>query len=117
MTNSQPPLPLPLLRPTGITFDQYAEFTPEKLELSNGYLGYGGQDQTGFQLAVLTNMGLLKAIRHTGVSLWIEALDRRLREKLERVEAEAQVTEAMLNRLNRAMEDLAAVVEYVGECD
>ncbi len=38
-------------------------------------------------LAVLTNMGLLKAIRHTGVSLWMEALDRRLREKLETVES------------------------------
>ncbi len=87
MTNSQPPLPQPQLKPTGITFDQYTEFTPEKLELSNGYYGYGGQDQTGFQLAVLTNMGLLKAIRNTEVSLWMEALERRLRERLERVES------------------------------
>jgi hypothetical protein len=117
MTNSQPPLPQPKLIPTGITFDQYAEFTPEKLELTDGYYGYGGQDQTGFQLAVLTNMGLLKAIRHTGVSVWIEALNRRLRENLERKEAQPEVTEAMLNRLNRAMEDLAAVADYLGECD
>ncbi len=115
MTNSQPPLPQPQLKPTGITFDQYAEFTPEKLELSNGYYGYGGQDQTGFQLAVLTNMGLLKAIRHTGVSLWMEALERHLREKLERVEAQPEVTEAMLTRLNQAMEDLAVVAQFLGE--
>ena len=115
MTNSQPPLPQPQLKPTGITFDQYAEFTPEKLELADGFYGYGGQDQTGFQLAVLTNMGLLKAIRHTGVSLWMEALERRLREKLERVDAQPEVTEAMLNRLNQAMEDLAVVARFLGE--
>ena len=59
MTQSNPPLPQPQLEPAGITFDQYAEYTPEKLELRNGYLGYGGQDPTGFHLAVLTNMGLL----------------------------------------------------------
>jgi hypothetical protein len=44
MTQSQPPLPEPQLHPAGITFDQYVEFTPEKLELSDGYLGYGGQN-------------------------------------------------------------------------
>ena len=60
-------------------------------------------------------MGLLKAIRHTGVSLWMEALERRLREKLERVDAQPEVTEAMLNRLNQAMEDLAAVAQFLGE--
>jgi hypothetical protein len=58
-------------------------------------------------------MGLLTAIRHTQLSLWIEALDSHIREKLETVNAQTQVTEAMLNRLNRAMEDLAAVVEYL----
>ena len=53
MTQSNPPLPQPQLEPAGITFDQYAEFTPEKLELRNGYLGYGGQEQTGFHLGTL----------------------------------------------------------------
>jgi hypothetical protein len=113
MTESNPPLPQPQLEPAGITFDQYAEYTPEKLELRNGYLGYGGQDQTGFHLAVLTNMGLLAAIRNTEVSLWIEALDRHLRERLETVDAEPEVAEAMINRLNRAMDDLTTIAEYL----
>ena len=72
---TQPSLPQPQLEPSGITFDQYAEFTPQKLELSNGYMGYGGQDNLGFHLSVLTNMGLLTAVRNTNLSLWIEALD------------------------------------------
>jgi hypothetical protein len=87
MTQSHPSLPQPQLEKSGITFEQYLEFTPEKLELSNGYLGYGGQDQLGFHLAVLTNMGLLSAIRHTGLSLWLEALDSRVREKLATVKS------------------------------
>ncbi|MBD2458846.1 hypothetical protein H6G80_32910 [Nostoc sp. FACHB-87] len=113
MTNPQAPLPQPQLEPAGITFDQYAEFTPEKLELWNGYLGYGGQDQLGFHLAVLRNMGLLTAVRHTQLSLWIEALDSHIREKLEAVSDQPEVVEGMLDRLNRAMEDLAAVAEYL----
>ncbi|MBD2296834.1 hypothetical protein H6G06_25995 [Anabaena sphaerica FACHB-251] len=115
MTQSQPPLPQPKLEPAGITFDQYVEFTPEKLELRNGYLGYGGQNQLGFHLAVLTNMGLLSAMRHTSLSQWLEALDLVVREKLSTINADPEVAEAMLNRFNRAMEDLAAVVDYLGE--
>jgi hypothetical protein len=113
MTNFQPPLPQPELEKAGITFEQYEEFTPEKLELWDGYLGYGGQNQLGFHLAVLRNMGLLTAIRHTELSLWIEALNRHIREKLEIASAQPEVTEAMLNRLNRAMKDLAAVAKYL----
>jgi hypothetical protein len=45
-------------------------------------------------------MGLLAAIRNTEVSLWIEALDRHLRERLETVNAPSEVAEAMINRLN-----------------
>ncbi|MEP0854379.1 MULTISPECIES: hypothetical protein [Cyanophyceae] len=52
--------------------------------MRNGYMGYGGKDQTGFHLAVLTNMELLAAIRNTEV---VEALDRHLRERLETVNA------------------------------
>jgi len=59
MTQSQPPFPQPQLQPAGITFDQYVEFTLEKLELREGYISDGGQNQLGFHLAVLTNMGLL----------------------------------------------------------
>lgn len=115
MTQSHPALPQPQLEKAGITFEQYVEFTPEKLELSNGYLGYGGQDQLGFHLAVLTNMGLLSAIRHTALSLWLKALDRRVREKLATVDADPEVAQAMLNRFNQAMADLTAVVEYLEE--
>ncbi|MHC5831370.1 MAG: hypothetical protein ACYT04_89250, partial [Nostoc sp.] len=103
------------LEPASITFDQYIEFTPEKLELSDGYLGYGGQDQIGFHLAVLTNMGLLTAIRRTGMSLWVEALERHVRQKLATVNGEPEVAEAMLNRFNRAMSDLAAIADYLEE--
>ncbi|MGM3309696.1 hypothetical protein ACSQ6I_27560 [Anabaena sp. WFMT] len=114
---TQPPLPQPKLEPSGITFDQYVEFTPQKLELSNGYMGYGGQDQLGFHLAVLTNMGLLKAAQHTNLALWVEALDNVMREKLAKINANAEleVAEAMLNRFNQAMLDLEAVVDYLGE--
>lgn len=34
-------------------------------------------------------------------------------EKLETISAQPEVAEAMLNRLNRAMSDLAAVTEYL----
>ena len=112
---NQPSLPQPQLEPSGITFDQYEEFTPAKLELSNGYLGYGGQDNLGFHLSVLTNMGLLTAVRNTNLSLWIEALDCVFREKLAKVNAEPEVAEAMLNRFNQAMLDLEAVIDYLGE--
>ncbi|RCJ41952.1 hypothetical protein A6769_38505 [Nostoc punctiforme NIES-2108] len=112
-SNSQPPLPQPELERAGITFEQYEEFTPEKLELWDGYLRYGGQNQLGFHLVVLRNMGLLTAVSHTQLSLWIEALDRHIREKLETISAQPEVAEAMLNRLNRAMSDLAAVTEYL----
>jgi hypothetical protein len=112
---NQPPLPQPQLEPSGITSDQYEEFTPAKLELSNGYLGYGGQDNLGFHLSVLTNMGLLKAAQHTNLALWIEALDCVFREKLAKVNAEPEVAEARLNRFNQAMLDLEAVIDYLGE--
>ena len=112
---TQPPLPQPQLEPSGITFDQYAEFTPQKLELSNGYMGYGGQDNLGFHLSVLTNMGLLTAVRNTNLSLWIEALDHVVREKLQNVNGEPEVAKAMLNRFNQAMAELEAVINYLEE--
>jgi hypothetical protein len=61
---------------------------------------YGGQDLTGFLPFVLTNTGLLAPIRHTGVLLWVEALDCDLRSKLEAIDADSEVAEAMMNRLN-----------------
>ena len=61
---TKPPLPQPQPERTPITFDQYEAYTPEKLELWTGFYDYGGQDFTGFYLAVLTNMGLHEAVRH-----------------------------------------------------
>ena len=58
-------------------------------------------------------MGLLAAIQNTEVSLWIEALDRHLRERLETVNASSEVAEAMINRLNPAMDDLTTIAEYL----
>ncbi|KAF3884139.1 MULTISPECIES: hypothetical protein [Nostocales] len=113
MTDSQPPLPQPQLIPGGITSEQYEHYVPEKLEFRNGYLGNTEQDQIGFQLAVLTNMGLLKAIYSVEALLWIEALELYLRKKLEIVDAEPDVYEVLLERLNRAMEDLTVVAQYL----
>ncbi|MEH1785360.1 MAG: hypothetical protein V7L23_07130 [Nostoc sp.] len=42
----------------------------------------------------------------------LTALDRHLKEKLETVSAQPEVAQALLNRLNQAMSDLAAVAEY-----
>ena len=95
---STPARPQPQLEPAGINCDQYLEFIPEKLELVNGHLSYGGQDQTGFHACVLTNMGLLAAIRGTGAYLWIESLDCHFRERLEAVKAQPEGAEAMINR-------------------
>ncbi len=113
MTNSQPPLPQPELNPKGITFDQYDEFTPAKLELVDGILGYGGQDPTGFKLSVLRNMGLLKAVARTDVTVWIEALDRHLQEKLALFDQPEAA--AMREQLNRAMEDLRTIAQYLSK--
>ena len=113
MTNSQPPLPQPELNPAGITFDQYEEFTPAKLELVDGILGYGGQDLTGFQLSVLRNMGLLKAVERTDVTVWIDALDRHLQEKL--VANSEREAAAMREQLNQAMKDLRIIAQYLSK--
>ena len=56
---------------------------------------------------------ILAAIQNTEVSLWIEALDRHLRERLETVNAPSEVAEAMINRLNRAIDDLTEIAEYL----
>ncbi|MUG93795.1 hypothetical protein F7734_15780 [Scytonema sp. UIC 10036] len=113
MTDSQPPLPEPQLIPSGITHEQYKHYVPEKLEFRNGYLGDPEQDHIGFQLAVLTNMGLVKAIYSVEAFLWIEALELYLRKKLEIVDADPDVYEVLLERLNRAMEDLTVVAQYL----
>ncbi len=109
-----PPLPQPQLDPTPITFDQYATYTPEKLELWNGFYNYGGQDLTGFHLAVLANMGLRKAVRNVPLSLWLEAI-KELALQSSKLNFDSDIEESMLNRFNRGLENLQSVAEYLEE--
>ncbi len=107
---SKPPLPQPQLDRTPITSDQYLEYTPEKLELWSGFYGYGGQDLTGFYLAVLTNMGLREAVRHVPIAKWLEAIqDVALQSP--------KLDDAMRDRLNRGIADLMAVAEGLEKSD
>ena len=110
--DTPPPLPKPQLKPTPITSDQYFEYTPEKLELWQGFYNYGGQDFTGFHLAVLANMGLKKAVRHVPLSLWLAAIQEVVSQKPQ-LKLENEVSQAMLDRFNRGLAELQAVAEYL----
>jgi hypothetical protein len=111
---TRPPLPQPQLEPTGLTFEQYDAYTLEKLELWNGFYGYGGQDLRGFYLAVLTNMGLREAVCNVPLSLWLEAIQE-VALQSPKLNFETETGEAMLNRLNRGLEELKAVAAYLEE--
>ena len=113
---TQVPLPQPQLEPTGITSDQYEEFTLQKLELRNGFYEYGGQDVKGFHLAVLTNMGLRAAVREVPISRWLESIEEYLSQH-PKLNFDSDLGETMLNRFNRGMEDLKAVADYLEEQD
>jgi hypothetical protein len=110
---TQTPLPQQL-EPTGITFEQYDAYTPEKLELWDGFYNYAGNDRKGFHLAVLTNMGLRAAVRNVPLSLWLEAIQEVALQN-SKLNLDTETGEAMLNRLNRGLEDLKAVAEYLEE--
>jgi len=103
-----PPLPQPQPDRTPINFEQYLEYTPEKLELWDGFYGYGGQDLTGFYLAVLTNMGLREAVRHVPISKWLETIQ-------EVALQNPKLDDALRDRLNRGITDLMAVADYLEE--
>ncbi len=105
---TQPPLPQPQSDRTPITFDQYLEYTPEKLELWDGFYNYGGQDMTGFHLAILTNMGLRAAVSHVPISKWLAAIQ-------EVALQNPKLDDALRDRLNRAIADLNAIAEYLEE--
>jgi hypothetical protein len=109
---TQPPLPQPQLDRTPITSDQYHEYTPEKLELWSGFYGYGGQDLTGFYLGILANMGLREAVRHVPLSLLLEAIQE-IAFQNPKLNFDTEIGEAYLNRLNRGLEDLKAVADYL----
>ncbi|CAN1213595.1 Tail assembly chaperone [Tumidithrix helvetica PCC 7403] len=111
---SKPPLPQPQLDRTPITSDQYFEYTPEKLELWSGFYNYGGQDMTGFYLAILTNMGLREAVSHVPIAKWLEAIQE-ITLQNPKLNFDTEKGEAYLNRLNRGLEDLKAVAAYLEE--
>jgi hypothetical protein len=71
--------PVPDLDPKPIKLDQYLEMTPEKLELIEGYLidgpQYPEQRRDLLQL-LLTNEGLVEAVRLAPEERWREALRR-----------------------------------------
>ncbi len=89
-------------------------YTPEKLELWNGFYGYGGQDLTGFHLAVLTNMGLRAAVREVPFALLLEAIEEVVFQH-PKLDQNNEVGSAMLDRLNRGLEELNAVGDYLSE--
>ncbi|MCG9889806.1 MAG: hypothetical protein MH252_01870 [Thermosynechococcaceae cyanobacterium MS004] len=111
---TQPPLPQPQLAPTGLTSEQYEAYTLEKLELWDGFYNYGGQDLKGFHLAVLTNMGLQAAVHEVSLRLWLEAIQAEAMQN-PKLNSESETGAAMLNRLNRGLEDLNAVAEFLME--
>ena len=108
MNITQPPFPKPQLEPTGINFEQYDEFTPQKLELWDGFYNYGDQDMTGFHLAVLTNMGLRAAVSHVPMSQWLAAIQ-------EVALQNPKLDDAQRDRLVRAIAELNAVTECLEE--
>jgi len=79
-----------------------------KAELWDGFYGYGGQDLTGFYLAVLTNMGLREAVRHVPISKWLETIQ-------EVALQNPKLDDALRDRLNRGITDLMAVADYLEE--
>jgi len=102
------PLPQPQLEPTGITFEQYDEYTPQKLELWDGFYNYGGQDMTGFHLAVLTNMGLRTAVSHVPMSKWLAAIQ-------EVALHNPKLDDALRDRLVKGIAELNAIAELLDE--
>jgi len=101
-----PPLPKPQLDRTPITFEQYDEFTPQKLELWDGFYNYGGQDMTGFHLAVLTNMGLRTAVSHVPITQWLAAIQ-------EVALQNPKLDDALRDRLVLGIAELNAIAEWL----
>jgi hypothetical protein len=98
------PFPEPQSDPSPITFDQYLEYTPEKLELWDGFYNYGGQDMTGFHLAVLTNIGLHTAVSHVPITKWLAAIQ-------EVALQNPKLDDALRDRLVRGIAELNEIVE------
>lgn len=70
---------VPDLEPRRITMDEYYAYAPEKVELLDGYVfGCGDYPEIGQKtlLVLLTNMGLVEAVRLVPEARWREALER-----------------------------------------
>ena len=105
MTNiSKPPFPQPNGDRAPITFEQYDEFTPQKLELWDGFYNYGGQDITGFHLAILANMGLRAAVSHVPIAQWLADIQ-------EVALQNPKLDDALRDRLVRAIAEVNAIAE------
>jgi hypothetical protein len=101
----QPPLPQPQPDRTPITLEQYLEYTPEKLELMDGFYDYGDpEDFKGFYLAILTNMGLRAAVSHVPIAQWLAAIQ-------EVALQNPKLDDALRDRLVRAIAELNAIAE------
>jgi hypothetical protein len=75
----QPPAPAPVpdLRPQGIKLEQHEAFTPEKLELWEGFLiapPDWHDERRNVLLLLLSNEGLEEAVRLAPKKRWREAL-------------------------------------------
>ncbi len=101
---SQPPIPQPHPDRIPITLEQYEAYTPEKLELWDGFYNYGEQDMTGFHLAVLTNMGLRAAVSNVPIAQWLAAIQ-------EVALQNPKLDDALRDRLVRGIAELNAVAE------
>lgn len=80
--NGEIPLPNPALDPRPITFDEYRELTPEKLELLSGYLispPDEPEERRRLLAILLVNLGLVEVVKLAPEALWREALGRAYR--------------------------------------
>ena len=109
---SKPPLPKPQLNPAPITGDQYCEYTPQKLELWNGFYDYGDEDFLPFYLAVLTNMGVKKAVEHIPLSVLLKAIADKYHQH-PKLNSNRETNEEMLNSLNQGLEHLEIVANHL----
>lgn len=79
-------LPNPELKPAPITYEEYKTLTPEKFELSQGYL-FGPPDQHEARLKLLSillkNEGLEQAVKLAPLKRWQEALQKTYNSKQE----------------------------------
>jgi hypothetical protein len=100
----KPPLPQPQLDRTPITSDQYHEYTPDKLELLQGFYGFAHQDMTGFHLAILTNMGLREAVSHVPIAKWLSAIQQVALQN-------PKLDDALRDRLVRGIAELNAIAD------